>query len=652
MLRASAALDLEWMPLCTYRDYHSHSHGGWDMKVREVPDGFEVDAFPGARIYWVICTGATFIRDSAWHWHFKHRAESARGLDDSEDLFRPGCFTLRLTQGEQATVVLSTETDTPKDVAIVQAQIHRQQTARLGNLPANVPDWIRQLTLAADQFIVDRYQDGQPAGKTIIAGYPWFSDWGRDTMIALPGLTLATQRFEVAASILRIFAAHISEGMLPNRFTDSTETPEYNTVDATLWYFQAIDQYTRRSGDLELTAELYPVLCDIIDWHRRGTRYGIKVDALDGLLAAGEEGVQLTWMDARVDDWVVTPRIGKTVEVNALWYNALHIMASLATHLSKDAQVTEYQNAAAQVKTSFQRFWNETRGCLYDVIDGPEGEQLTRRRTTAHAGTKQQERRLGPLGPLLERTPAGHRTRGLQYARRGPLGRGRHRRRRLEWFLNYRPDLVTLVSHWNEPGRGNRRLLSLLRGHRMKRLLKRVLDETEFLSNYGVRSLSLSLSLSRAHLDEPYVFSCMNHSLSVQYQPAESESGLFGGNSNWCGPIWFPVNYLLVTSMRRFAEYYGEEFKIEYPTGSGRFFSIDEVADAVAERLTRLFRRDTQGRRPVFGTQEKFQTDPHFRDYILFYEYFHGDTGRGVGASHQTGWTGLIAKLLQPHKHG
>lgn len=219
-------------------------------------------------------------------------------------------------------------------------------------------------------------------------------------------------------------------------------------------------------------------------------------------------------------------------------------------------------------------------------------------------------------------------------------------KRRLEWFLAHHPDLCALVSRWNEPGQGNLRLLSLLRGHRMKQLLKRMLDETEFLSDYGIRSLS------RAYLENPYVFDCMNNPLSVQYQPAESESGLFGGNSNWRGPIWFPVNYLLVTSLRRFAEYYGPEFKIEYPTGSGLFISIDEVADAVANHLTRLFRRDGEGRRPVFGTLEKFQIDPHFRDHLLFYEYFHGDNGRGVGASHQTGWTGLIARLLQPNRRG
>jgi len=218
-------------------------------------------------------------------------------------------------------------------------------------------------------------------------------------------------------------------------------------------------------------------------------------------------------------------------------------------------------------------------------------------------------------------------------------------KRRLGWFMKNRPELAALVSHWDEPGRGNRHLLSLLRGHRMKAILQRMLDETEFLSDYGVRSLS------RVHKDAPYVFSCIDNPMSISYQPAESESGMFGGNSNWRGPIWFPVNYLLVTSLRRFAEFYGDDFKVECPVGSGKFLGIDAVADELALRLTRLFRRDDAGRRPVFGEQARFQNDPHFRDYILFHEYFHGDSGRGVGASHQTGWSGLVAKLLQPHKH-
>ena len=215
---------------------------------------------------------------------------------------------------------------------------------------------------------------------------------------------------------------------------------------------------------------------------------------------------------------------------------------------------------------------------------------------------------------------------------------------RLGWFLNYRPDLAALVSHWNEDGRGHRRLLSLLRGHRMKRLLRRMLDETEFLSSYGVRALS------RVHAEQPYVFRVDGMDLSVRYQPAESDSGLFGGNSNWRGPIWFPVNYLLIESLQKFHHYYGDEFRIECPTGSGVFLSIEEVAAEMSRRLTRIFLKDEKGERPVFAHHPRLQTDPHFRDHVLFYEYFHGDSGRGVGASHQTGWTGLVAKLLMPRR--
>jgi hypothetical protein len=215
-------------------------------------------------------------------------------------------------------------------------------------------------------------------------------------------------------------------------------------------------------------------------------------------------------------------------------------------------------------------------------------------------------------------------------------------KQRLEWFLNYRPDLASLVSRWQEHGKGERQLLSLLRGHRMKRLLKRMLDETEFLSDFGVRALS------RVHDDHPYVFHVNGSDFTVKYQPAESDSGLFGGNSNWRGPIWMPVNYLIIESLQKFHHYYGDDFKIECPTGSGRFITINEVAKELSRRLTRIFLRDENGRRPVLGYSEKVQSDPHFRDYILFHEYFHGDNGRGVGASHQTGWTGLVAKLLQP----
>jgi len=212
----------------------------------------------------------------------------------------------------------------------------------------------------------------------------------------------------------------------------------------------------------------------------------------------------------------------------------------------------------------------------------------------------------------------------------------------LQWFLNYRPDLAKLVSRWDEPGQGQRHLLSLLRGHRMKCLLRRMLDETEFLSDFGIRAVS------RHHLEHPYEFWSNGMQLSVKYQPAESNSGIFGGNSNWRGPIWMPVNYLIIESLQKFHHYYGDDFKVECPTGSGKHISIKDVADELARRLIRLFLKDEDGSRPVLRYNEKLAGDPHFRDYVLFHEYFHGDSGRGVGASHQTGWTGLIAKLLQP----
>ena len=215
---------------------------------------------------------------------------------------------------------------------------------------------------------------------------------------------------------------------------------------------------------------------------------------------------------------------------------------------------------------------------------------------------------------------------------------------RLRWFLSNRPDLAKLISRWNEKGKGERHLLSLLRGHRMKKLLKRMLDEAEFLSEYGVRALS------RTHLESPYKMSVNGTLFTVTYTPGEADSFLFGGNSNWRGPIWFPVNYLLIESLQRFHRYYGEDFKVEHPTGSGKYWTLREIADDLSNRLINIFKRDKTGRRPVFGTSEKLQKDEHFRDYLYFYEYFHGDNGRGVGATHQTGWTGLVAKLIQPRK--
>ena len=265
--------------------------------------------------------------------------------------------------------------------------------------------------------------------------------------------------------------------------------------------------------------------------------------------------------------------------------------------------------------------WDEGDGFYYDVLSLPDNEIVPMKL-----------RSMVGLIPLF----------AVETLEPDFLDRVPNFKRRLKWLLDYRPELADLVSRWHEPGNGDRRLLSLLRGHRMKELLRRMLDETEFLSDYGVRALS------RRYAENPYEFSVGGTATAVSYEPGESQSGTFGGNSNWRGPIWMPVNYLIIESLQKFHHYYGDDFKVECPTGSGTYLTILQVAEELTRRLTRLFLPDAQGKRPIYGQYPKLRDDPHFRDYVTFYEYFHGDSGRGVGASHQTGWTALIAKLLQP----
>ena len=265
--------------------------------------------------------------------------------------------------------------------------------------------------------------------------------------------------------------------------------------------------------------------------------------------------------------------------------------------------------------------WDEGDGFYYDVLSLPDSEIVPMKL-----------RSMVGLIPLF----------AVETLEPDFLDRVPNFKRRLKWLLDYRPELADLVSRWHEPGNGDRRLLSLLRGHRMKELLRRMLDETEFLSDYGVRALS------RRYAENPYEFSVGGTATAVSYEPGESQSGTFGGNSNWRGPIWMPVNYLIIESLQKFHHYYGDDFKVECPTGSGIYLTILQVAEELTRRLTRLFLPDAQGKRPIYGQYPKLRDDPHFRDYVTFYEYFHGDSGRGVGASHQTGWTALIAKLLQP----
>ncbi len=265
--------------------------------------------------------------------------------------------------------------------------------------------------------------------------------------------------------------------------------------------------------------------------------------------------------------------------------------------------------------------WDDADGFYYDVLNLPNGQMLPLK-----------VRSMVGLIPLF----------AVETLDPGLLDKVPEFSKRLEWFLNYRPDLAKLVSRWQEPGSGERRLLSLLRGSRMKKLLRRMLDETEFLSEYGIRGISAY------HRDHPYRFHWNGNTMGVDYEPGESTTGMFGGNSNWRGPIWMPLNYLLIESLQKFHHYYGDDFRVECPTGSGRFLSLKDVAEELSNRLRKIFRKDEHGRRAVFGTNDKIQHDPNFRDCVLFYEYFHGDSGRGVGANHQTGWSGLVAKLIQP----
>jgi Mannosylglycerate hydrolase MGH1-like glycoside hydrolase domain len=264
--------------------------------------------------------------------------------------------------------------------------------------------------------------------------------------------------------------------------------------------------------------------------------------------------------------------------------------------------------------------WNEDDGFFYDVLHLPNGDHLPMK-----------VRSMVGLIPLFAIETLEPRT----------LNRLPGFKRRLEWFIENRPDLTANIACMRTPGMDERRLLSVVSQDRLRRVLKVMLDEDEFLSPYGIRALS------RYHKDHPYILNVNGMDHRVDYEPAESSTGLFGGNSNWRGPIWFPVNFLIIESLQKFHHYLGNDFKVECPTGSGQMMSLWEVSAELSRRLSRIFLRDAGGRRPVAGGIEIFQTDPNWQDLVLFHEYFHGDNGAGIGASHQTGWTGLVAKLLQ-----
>jgi len=379
--RRGGAVTLSLALLVDHRDFHGTTRGdGWRMGVDPVGDGLRVTARAGARPVLALAPGARVAPAHDWYRGFALLAEAERGLDWIEDHLHAGTITATVAPGRSFTVVLSAE-DAPDPDGEAAWGRRRAHEARVLDrwravAPPAAPAWLDRLALAADQFVVRRPLPDDPASLSVIAGYPWFGDWGRDTMVSLPGL-IAAGRTEAAARILRTFARFVDRGMLPNVFPDSGAEPEYNTVDAALWYFEAVRAVHRATADDGLVKDLVPVLVDMVRWHRTGTRYGIVQDPADGLLRSGEGGVQLTWMDAKVGDWVVTPRTGKAVEINALWLNAHRVLAELGPVAGLDA--APWRQEAERIARGFQRFWSERLGHCLDVLDGPDGDDVTLR---------------------------------------------------------------------------------------------------------------------------------------------------------------------------------------------------------------------------------------------------------------------------------
>ncbi|MDQ3489965.1 MAG: amylo-alpha-1,6-glucosidase [Acidobacteriota bacterium] len=356
-------VELVLKPLLSFVDYHALQHRNSEVNLKYDTGDNLVSIHPYDKMPPLFFHHNALNVDKTGFWYndLVYQIERERGFDFIEDLFQP--FAMKFDLTDAAIIITSTVQQGGFDESELEtAEIERRQT--LLQMAGAKEEFTKQLVLAADQFIVARGE-----GHTVIAGYPWFSDWGRDTMISLGGLTLAVNRPEIAKNILLEFSRHISEGMLPNRFPDAGDEAEYNTVDATLWYFEAVRAYTAKTGDYVFVLEsLYEKLAGIVAWHLRGTRYNIYVDT-DGLLFAGEEGVQLTWMDAKIGDLVVTPRTGKAVEVQALWYNALRIMADLAERFGDNKDKARYESMADLCKLSFNGvFWNEPEQCLFDVV--------------------------------------------------------------------------------------------------------------------------------------------------------------------------------------------------------------------------------------------------------------------------------------------
>lgn len=369
---ANVPLRLELRPLIAFRDYHctTHENGVLNDGIEIAPGLASVQPYPDLPKLYLAHSAQTIEKEGHWYRNFLYRVERERGLDFYEDLFNPLVLLYDLSKRHPAIVIASTQPYQARDAGKLRKEEQKRRESVRAGVPIDDP-LVAALTVAADQFLVRRGDDW-----TVIAGYPWFTDWGRDTMIALPGLTLFTGREAIAKSILSNFARHTDMGMIPNRFLDSGDASEFNNVDGTLWFFEAARAYADVTGDYDFLEGLFPLFEKIIYFHIKGTRYNIKMTE-NALLYSGSPGVQLTWMDAKVGDWVVTPRSGKPVEIQALWYNALKIMEDLARRLGKEEHQKKYSTLSSLALWTFNRiFWNKEKNCLYDVVNGSPDDSI------------------------------------------------------------------------------------------------------------------------------------------------------------------------------------------------------------------------------------------------------------------------------------
>jgi len=454
--------------------------------------------------------------------------------------------------------------------------------------------------------------------------YPWYAAWDlafHTIPLARLDINFAKRQLEI---LLREYYMH-PNGQIPAYEWNFGDVNPPVHAWATLKVYEIDKQENNGVGDIEFLEKIFhKLLLNFTWWVNQKDTSGNNIFE-GGFLGLDNIGV--------FDRSKPLPTGGTIEQADGTSWMAMFSLNMLKIALEISEHRPAYQDMASKFFEHFlhiagalaniggdgTQLWDDEDAFFYDILHTPDGNS-TRLKVRSMVG-------LIPLYAVEVLEP--------HYLERLPLFK-----KRVEWVLANRPDLAALISRWNEHGKGETRLLSLLRGHRMKKIFSRMLDESEFLSEYGIRALS------KYHKDKPYEFWVNGEVFRVTYTPGESDSPLFGGNSNWRGPIWFPVNFLIIDSMVKFHHYYGDSFKIEYPTGSGNLITIKEAAKEISERLMRIFTKNEKGERPVNGAYEKVQKDPHFKDHILFYEYFHGDNGSGLGAGHQTGWTGIIAELI------